>query len=243
MPVNLDQHFMTDLRTLEKIVRAADISEGDRILEVGAGTGNLTRVLVNSGAKIIAVELDEELACALKEKFSGRKNVEVMEGNALKLIKKTKFDKIVSNIPYAICEPLLQELKKLKFEVAVLTVPAGFAKNMASESRLGLETRIFFDVKKLFAVPSSAFAPEPDTESVVVSIKPTKKFILRAVLLQPNKLVKNAIMEALILRNKCTKNQAREAIKGMKISNSIAEKRVEGIDLNDLRQLVSKLKL
>ncbi len=223
---------------LEKIVAASELVPGDCVLEIGAGTGNLTRVLANSGAKIIAIEIDPELSANLKERFSGEKNIEVIEGNALKLVKKLKFDKIVSNIPYAICEPLLQLLKEVSFEKAVITVPNGFLERLTSGTKLGLESNIFFEIKKLFDVHKEAFAPEPDTESVAILVKPAKKSLLRSVLLQPNAKLKNAIMEALVERYKCTKNQAREAIKAHKISNAIMEKHVADMDLNDLRQLI-----
>ncbi len=240
-PIKLDQHFMVDEKILERIVKAAGIKKGERILEIGAGTGNLTKLLSLAGAEVIAIELDPQLATMLKERFSPGKNIEVIEGNALKLIRKLSFDKIVSNIPYAICEPLLLLLRNVHFELAVLTIPEKFVKNLASGSKLGLETGIFFHVEVLFKVPKEAFVPKPDTESVVVLLKP-KKSILRLVLLSPNAKVKNAIMEALVESRKCTKNQAREAIKAMKLSNPITEKRVSGMDLNDLRQLLSKLK-
>lgn len=226
---------------LEKIVATSELVPGERVLEIGAGTGNLTRVLSSTKAKITAIELDPKLAVVLKERFSGCRNIKIIEGNALKLIKKLEFNKIISNIPYAICEPLILLLRDASFKSAVLTVPEKFAKNLASGSKLGLETSIFFEVKTLFKVSKSAFAPEPDTESVVIAIRPAGKSILRSVLLQQNKLMKNAIMEALAESRKCTKNQAREAIKALEISNSIGEKRVADMDLNDLRQLISKL--
>ncbi|MBM3303482.1 MAG: methyltransferase domain-containing protein [Candidatus Aenigmarchaeota archaeon] len=241
MKVSLDQHFMTDPRMLDRIARAAELTPKNRVLEIGAGTGNLTRALAQAGAKVTAVEIDHELASVLKERFSGSRNVEIIEGNALKLIRKTKFNKIVANIPYAICEPLMQALRVIDFELAILTIPEGFYERLRSDSRLGLESRIFFEIREMFKVPKAAFSPQPDTESVMVSIRP-KKSVLRQVLLQPNRLVKNAIMEALVEAKKCTKNQAREAIKGMELSNIIGEKRVADMDLNDLRQLISKLK-
>ncbi len=237
MPVSLDQHMMVDIRILEKIVAASELKKGECVLEVGAGTGNLTRMLSSTKANITAIELDPQLAAVLKERFSGCRNVKIIEGNALKLLKKLEFDKLVSNIPYAICEPLMLLLRNIDFDAAVLTMPKRFLERLKSGSRLGLENSIFFEIRELFRVPGRAFAPQPDTESLVVLLKP-RKSILRLVLLSPNAKVKNAIMEALVEARKCTKNQAREAIKAIKVSNSIREKRVADMDLNDLRQLV-----
>ncbi len=239
--VKLDQHFMVDEKVLQKIVAASELAPGERVLEIGAGTGNLTKLLSLTGADITAIELDKELAAVLKERFSADKNVEVFEGNALKPIKKLSFKKIVSNIPYAICEPLMLLLRKMEFEMAVLAVPKGFADRLKSDSKLGLESSIFFEIRELFKVPKDAFAPQPDTESVVIMLKP-RISIPRAAMLKPKAKLKNAIMEALVEARRCTKNQAREAIKAMKISNSICEKRVADMDLNDLRQLITKLK-
>lgn len=248
MAVEHDQHFMTDLRILERIAKAADISEGDRILEIGAGTGNLTRVLANSGAKIIAVELDEELARALKDRFSGRKNVEVVEGNALKLLGTLKFDKIVANIPYAICEPLMRRMMTADFSLAVLTVPQGFAGILAASkgsdafSRLSLMSQALFDIDVLFSVPEKAFRPEPDTKSVVIRIRPKAgSAMARHVLVRERLKAKNAIMRALFSCRKMTKNEAREAIKRLKINNELLEKRLNDLDLVELDAVLESL--
>ena len=241
MKVSLDQHLMVDIRILEKIAKSAGIKKSDRILEIGAGTGNLTAVLAASGAKITAVELDHEMISVLRKRFSAHKNVKIVEGNGLKLLKRLEFDKIVSNIPYAICEPLIQILKEIDFKSAVLTIPEKFSDNLASESKLGMETSIFFDMKRLFRAPKSAFTPEPDTESVVVLLKP-KDSPLKTVLLKPKSKLKNAFMEALVEARKCTKNQAREEIKAMELSNNLLEKQVNSMDLNDLLQLKTKFR-
>jgi 16S rRNA A1518/A1519 N6-dimethyltransferase RsmA/KsgA/DIM1 with predicted DNA glycosylase/AP lyase activity len=211
-------------------------------LEIGAGTGNLTAVLAKAGAKVTAVELDGGLAKELKKRFARSWGVDVVEGNGLKLLKKANAGKIVANIPYAICEPLIQSLKAVDFELAVLTVPKGFAENITSDgTKLGLECGIFFEIDVLFDVPAAAFEPEPDVISSVVSIKP-RKSLLRETLLQPHAKLKNAAMEALVSARKCTKNEAREAIKAMNLSTIVAEKRVKDMDLNDLRQLVTRFK-
>ena len=81
MKVSLDQHLMVDIRILEKIAKSAGIKKSDRILEIGAGTGNLTAVLAASGAKITAVELDHEMISVLRKRFSAHKNVKIVEGN------------------------------------------------------------------------------------------------------------------------------------------------------------------
>jgi 16S rRNA A1518/A1519 N6-dimethyltransferase RsmA/KsgA/DIM1 with predicted DNA glycosylase/AP lyase activity len=242
MPVNLDQHMMTDESVIKKIVVSASAKKGDTILEIGAGTGNLTAELARTGAKVVAVEIDRDMVKLLERRLSGRVNVKVVHGDGLSFIKKARFSKLVSNIPYAICEPLFQAMKKMEFELAVLTVPRGFADRITSDMTMfGAECGIFFDIEVLFDVPAVAFEPEPDTVSSVVRLRP-RKSVLRDALLQPHAKVRNALMEAVVSSRKCTKNQAREAIKAMKLTSSVAEKRVGDMDLNDLRQLISKFK-
>ncbi len=108
--IGIDQVFMSDDRTLERIVDLAEIGKADSILEIGTGTGNLTRLLAKRAKRVITIEIDERLKPVLEEKFRG-KNVQFIWGNALRVLgeRKLKYDKLVSNPPYAICEPLICE--------------------------------------------------------------------------------------------------------------------------------------
>jgi len=248
MHVNLDQHMMVDLKTAERMAKSAGIKKGEKILEIGAGGGRLTMELARTGARIAAIEMDHGMAEGLKREFSGRSNVEIIEGNALKLLATLEFDKIVANIPYAICEPLMRSMMTADFSLAVLTVPQGFAGILAASkgsgafSRLSLMSQALFDIDVLFSVPEKAFRPEPDTKSVVIRIRPKAgSAMARHVLARERLKAKNAIMRALFSCRKMTKNEAREAIKRLKINNELLEKRLNDLDLVELDAVLESL--
>jgi 16S rRNA (adenine1518-N6/adenine1519-N6)-dimethyltransferase len=241
-----DQHFMTDAKILERIVSAAGIS-GRTVLEIGAGRGSLTRELAKKAGKVIAIEIDRKFERDLEENLRGFENVELIFGNALEIIKKRKFDKMVSNIPYAICESLLQELVFLEFESAVLTLPGPFVQRIKAKpgdknfSRLSILAGEFFGIKTLFEIPKEAFHPQPRTKSLAVLLKPgPRDSLFCRVFLRRKMKLKNAIMRALLDSKEMTKNQARKTIKSLKFNN-LLDKKTSEMDTGELRTVWRKL--
>ncbi|MBI2023247.1 methyltransferase domain-containing protein [Candidatus Giovannonibacteria bacterium] len=105
----LGQHFLKNAKILEEIADSAELTKSDTVLEVGPGTGTLTEVLAVGTKKVIAVEKDRNLIPILREKFKNTKNVEIIEGDILKLtsplaplLTKERGFKVVANIPYYI---------------------------------------------------------------------------------------------------------------------------------------------
>lgn len=222
---------MVDKEVIGKIIKASSPKKGERILEIGAGKGQLTEPL-SRRSNVIAVEIDKRLYMHLLRNFKSRKNVHLIKGNILKKIDSLQFDKIVSNLPYSICEPLMKKLFRRNFQ-AFLTIPESFAKKLEQ-----LPYKAFFKTKILFPVPKNAFEPQPNTRSVFVSIVP-RDSLLKHVLLQQKSKVKNAIMEALCRRQGATKRQAKEALKPL--PTTIKEKRVIDINTSDMKKIESFL--
>jgi len=239
MEVKLDQHMMVDKAVIRKIVGFAAIKSGDRILEIGGGGGNLTRELASKSNDLIVIEIDKKYEGELKR----IKNTKVIIGNALDLIDDLKFDRLVSNIPYAICEPLMGKLIEKEFKLAVLTVPKGFAEIITSnKAKTGIIANACFDVEVLLDVPAKAFEPPPRTDSVIVKLVPIAGKSLQKEVMKRRKLkVKNAIMRALFVARKMTKNQARKAIKSLKLNNNLLEKRLFEADLKELGAVLKSL--
>src|SRR3989338_10697618 len=121
----LDQHFMIDEELLQRIVSAADLKKTDTILEIGPGTGNLTKLLLGKGKSLTLVEKDKVLLQKLKEDLKGEKNITFIQADATQH-KLPEFNKCVSNLPYTICEPLLWRFTRYKFETLVLVLPNKF---------------------------------------------------------------------------------------------------------------------
>jgi 16S rRNA (adenine1518-N6/adenine1519-N6)-dimethyltransferase len=254
-----DQHFLVNEKTIGKVIKISGIKPGDRILEIGAGVGTLTRQLVKGKAKVTAVEIDRRLGKALDGMKD--KNLKIIYGNALDVIGRLEFNKVVSSTPYSICEPLMKKLFAKDFDLAVLIVPEKFYLRISSRpgennySLLSLKTSSFFSVSLKFKIPRSDFYPEPKTESVVITVKHLpkrdyernpEKYVLKEIFLQRKKL-KNSLMEALISMNKnlfgkeFTKNMARKTISKMKLGKGILEKRIEQISLKDFEMLRKKI--
>ncbi len=112
----LGQNFLIDKNILQKIIESAEIKPTDTVLEVGPGIGTLTKELAQKAGKVIAVEKDGAMIEILKETLKDYKNVEIINGDILKLENseffknlKIKNYKIVSNIPYYLTSPLIRK--------------------------------------------------------------------------------------------------------------------------------------
>jgi 16S rRNA (adenine1518-N6/adenine1519-N6)-dimethyltransferase len=228
-PLKLDQHFLKDNEVLDKIIGAADIKNNDLILEIGAGKGFLTAELAKKAEKIIAVELDAELKSFLDQLPS---NVEVRYGNALELIHKVKFNKIVANIPYAISEPLFRKLIKLNFELAVLLIGKNFYDILSKDSMWSVIANVFFEISKIADVPRVAFRPRPRTDSVVISLRKrqsqlsTREQITKEFVLQDDKKVFNALAESFVRTQKLTQKQAKAKVFELSLPEELLDKKV-----------------
>ncbi len=169
----LGQHMVVDKALLRRIVRYAELCGDDVVLEVGCGTGNLTRLLLRYAGKVIGIEKDSKLAARLRKKFAiemeeGR--FELIEGDALK-IEFPRFTKFVANIPFSISSPLTFKLFRYDFKLAVVMYQREFAERLVGEdSRLGVISKAYCRAEILEYVKPHAFRPRPRVESAVVRI-------------------------------------------------------------------------
>lgn len=224
----LDQHFLKDDEVIQKMIES--ITSEDTVLEIGPGKGAITKELAKKAKKVIAVELDETLKNLLKDLPD---TIEIIYGNTLGLIDDLKFNKIVANIPFSISEPLFKKLVKLNFESAVLLIGKNFYDLLVSEeNKLSVISKVFFDVEKISDVSRDAFEPEPKVESLLVKITKRKselsqkEQIIKKLVQQDDKLIKNALMYAFMRVKNCTKKQAREEIIKINLSKEILEENV-----------------
>jgi len=171
------QHFLVDPAFLQKIVDYAVVQQGETILEVGAGTGNLTTILQRYASKVVAIEKDPALANLLQRKFHGKSNVEIVEGDVLRISLPT-FDKVVSSPPYYISSKLIFLLLKRDFDSMTMTFQKEFASRLdakpgsANYGRLTVAVQHRADVELLDFIPRSAFRPVPRVDSYIVRIAP-----------------------------------------------------------------------
>ncbi|MBI2665271.1 hypothetical protein HYX12_01455 [Candidatus Woesearchaeota archaeon] len=177
------QHFLVDETILEFIVKTAEISSEDIILEIGPGIGNLTRKLTGA-KKVIAVEVDKQFSSYLS---SMPNNVEIIWQDGLDFLRKNslhkhsklrnnahQWNKLIANIPYQLGEPLLHELCLLnQWTLTVLTVPKHFAEKMQKHPIFSA----FLNMNVLKEVPRELFQPKPRVDSVVLKIERQKELL------------------------------------------------------------------
>lgn len=185
----LGQNFLVDENTLLKIVKAADISAEDVVLEVGPGLGSLTRYLGAAARKVIAVELDKKLLPALHETLVPFENVEIVIGDILELNPEDLLSsdqrspvsgqlsyKVVANIPYYITSALIRHLLEAEIQPStiVLTVQKEVAQRICEQppkmSLLALSVQVYGKPKIITKIPAGAFYPAPKVDSAVVKI-------------------------------------------------------------------------
>jgi len=206
----LGQNFTVDSDILQRLVSRASLTEDDVVLEVGAGFGFLTQLLSRACKKVIAVEVDPTLVSFLRKQLHSLQNVELIEGDILKL-SLPHFNKVVSTPPYSISSPLLFRLLENKFDYAVLILQKEFAERLAASvgtkeyGRLTVTIYYRADVELLDVVPRTMFYPPPDVDSMMVRLKPrTPPFhvedetiffeLVRTLFTQRNKKVRNSLI-------------------------------------------------
>lgn len=245
----LDQHFMIDRNLIKKIIGYADLKKKDIVLEIGPGLGFLTKELCKK-CKVIAVERDENF----KEKLDklakiSKPNLEIVYGNVLELMKKLKFNKVVSNIPYSIVEPLFRQFFRYQPDLIVLTVPENFVQKLVEQkTKLGLIAPLFFKTEVLEGVTKKAFTPRPKTKSAIIMLTPREEeslsvvdIILRKFVLFNHMKTKNALRESLVYGLKLTKNKARNIIEALSLDSAMFDKNSDLLSFEEFKKLKNSL--
>lgn len=177
---SLGQNFLMHARIAERIADSASLSKEDTVLEIGPGTGKLTRALLVRAKKVIAVEADHELIAPLQETFA----IEIADGQ-LELIEADirSFDPtsiagpyaLVANIPYYITGEIIRSFLSAPHKPSSMTllVQKEVAERVArskKESLLSLSVKAYGTPQYQFTVPRGAFLPAPNVDSAVLSI-------------------------------------------------------------------------
>lgn len=172
--MRLGQHFLNDRSVIERIVSFAEIKREDRVLEIGPGTGILTKALAARAGSVYAVEVDPDLAAQL---LGCAPNVQVINADALTVIL-PDYNKIVSNLPYQISSKISYRLLSRPFELAILMFQKEFAERMMAlpgskdYGRLAMIAGFFCQIEILEGVPRTAFRPVPEVDSLIVRLRP-----------------------------------------------------------------------
>jgi len=178
---SLSQNFLTDAAALDTIVEAAELTPGDRVVEIGPGLGVLTRRLLAAGASVLAVELDPRLARYLRRELADVPAFDLVEADALSLHPREIFPgepfKLVANIPYHITSPLLHAFLEGERPptLAVLLVQLEVAERIAAPpgqmSYLSVFVQNVSAADLVARVPAASFEPAPDVDSAILRLR------------------------------------------------------------------------
>ena len=180
------QNFLIDTHVLDKIIRAADITGEDMVLEIGPGIGTMTQYLAQAAGKVVAVEIDKNLIPILSETLSGYDNVRIIHEDILKvdieeLARKEHAGrpiKVVANLPYYITTPIIMGLFEKHVPVESITVMV--QKEVADRMQTGpgnkdygaLSLAVQYYTKPYIVanVPPNCFMPRPKVGSAVIRL-------------------------------------------------------------------------
>ncbi|MBE9152537.1 16S rRNA (adenine(1518)-N(6)/adenine(1519)-N(6))-dimethyltransferase RsmA, partial [Coleofasciculus sp. LEGE 07092] len=188
------QHWLRSEKALNRIVAAANLQPSDRILEIGPGTGLLTRKLLPEVESVVAVEIDHDLCKHLTQKLGQVNNFLLLQGDFLTLdlnSQLTSFpnfqhlNKVVANIPYNITGPIVEKLLGTithpaapAFDLIVLLVQKEVAQRLCAQpgskifGALSVRVQYLADCQLICDVPAKAFSPPPKVDSAVVRLQP-----------------------------------------------------------------------
>jgi 16S rRNA (adenine1518-N6/adenine1519-N6)-dimethyltransferase len=184
------QHWLIEPGVLDRIVAAAQLQPGERVLEVGPGRGALTeRLLASPAAAVVAVELDRDLLAGLRERFAADPRLHLIAGDALEVPLEPPgeppADTVVANIPYNITGPLLERLVgRLDHPVTppyrrlVLLVQREVGERIracpgdSAFSALSVRLQLLARAVPVCPVPPRCFSPPPKVDSEVIALDP-----------------------------------------------------------------------
>ena len=180
------QNFLIDTHVLDKIIRAAEITKDDFVLEIGPGIGTMTQYLAQAAREVVAVEIDKALIPILQDTLSGFPNAEVIHDDILKVDIAGLAEqrnggrpiKVVANLPYYITTPIIMSLFESQVPLASVTVMV--QKEVAERMQAGpgskdygaLSLAVQYYAEPYIAanVPPNCFKPRPNVGSAVIRL-------------------------------------------------------------------------
>ena len=176
------QHFLHDPEVVARIVRSIAPADGGTVVEIGPGRGVLTSELAKVASRLIAVEIDRDLAADLGVRYAGLCNVEIHEADILKT-HIGQFGEslcLVGNLPYNISTPLIFHITRQRRSIANATFMLqkevvdrmAAAPGSKTYGRLSVMVQACWQVDALFDVEPGAFSPPPKVRSAVLRMTP-----------------------------------------------------------------------
>ena len=182
---SLGQNFLQDKNILEKIAGAANISGKSLTIEVGPGSGNLTKEIARLSNQVLCYEIDERLETILDNTLKDYNNIDIIFDDFLKRdirkdIEKYDYENLylVANLPYYITTPIIEKVinSNLPFKKITIMIQKEVGERFNAKpgtreyNSLTVYLNYYFDMKKEFIVSRNAFIPKPNVDSIVISL-------------------------------------------------------------------------
>jgi len=247
----LGQNFLVDRLAVKRFLLAANISSEDIVLEIGPGTGVLTEQLVQQAKKVIAVEKDQRMINILKETLKDKKNLEIIQGDILKLdlsLLKEKY-KLIGNLPFYLTAPVIRKFLEAERRPTEMTlvvqkeVGQRITAHPPKMNLLAVSIQAYAFPKIISYIKKTSFWPKPKVDSAIIKIVPSVKpglaegffKVVKAGFSQPRKQLINNLSKPLNLSRA-------EAKEWLEKNNIKPERRAETLNIEDWLNLTKTLK-
>ena len=253
---SLGQNFLINPHIIDKIADAAEISNDDTILEIGPGTGNLTKKLAEKAGKVIGIEKDQRLIDPLREAFKSYPNVEIIEGDILKFNTShyplvTDRYKVVANIPYYLTSKFLKTIFEEwpQPKLIVLTIQKEVAQRIMAKpphmNLLALSVQYYSEPKIIGYISKNNFRPVPKVDSAIIRLNPKSEIrnpkqteeifkLIRAGFSEKRKQLASVLSKKL----KISKNKVGDCLKELGLKATV---RPENLSLEQWQELAKIL--
>ena len=182
----LGQNFLIDQTVLDSAIDASGIDEGYGVIEVGPGIGTLTAELSKKAGKVVAIELDRSIAEYLKKAFVAYDNVEIVQGDALKIDLKEIIEEklqglkvvVIANLPYYITTPLIMKFLEddLPLESITVLIQKEVAERIVADAgtkeygAISVAVQYYSSPEIIRTVPPESFMPPPKVTSAIIKM-------------------------------------------------------------------------
>ena len=255
----LGQNFLIDEKIIEEIIKAANISKKDLIIEIGPGIGSLTKSIIPNAGKTICIELDKKMANIISNRF--KNEIEIINEDILKVDlkkiaeqNKDKNIKVVANLPYYITTPIIMKLleSNLGLESITVMVQKEVAERLIAKPGDSLSGAITYTVyyyaigTKITDVPNNSFIPKPEVTSQVIKltlrkepityIENKEKFfeIIKLAFMQRRKTLVNSLANSKI----ATKQKIEQILDELNIEKNI---RAENLTMEQFAEIAKRI--
>lgn len=241
------QNFLNSEQVVEALVKAGEIKNTE-VLEIGAGTGKITKKLAIKAQKVYALEKDTTISQFLQRKFKENSNVEIIDGDILEYEIPEEIERCVSNPPFQYSSEIIEKLGKKQIQSSLILQEELADKLVAEpgQSEYGyfsIKSQYYFVPVKLQKIDSKHYYPEPEVNTAIVKLYPNKERhgvhneeeffqLAKSLFTHKRKKTRNALVDARNILNR-NKNE----LKNVRDELPYSEERVINLSVKQINNL------